>query len=390
MLSPSLQLDLGQLSEIEKYVLLVMNESMVSESRFISDTSLPGWYIELVLAALLEKGLIHIVPSSNGDTTYAIVDSSILAALPEQCLNVKGPVGLPGDSVFSRMVVSRLDAVLQEAIDLHGLSYNKDAAEKVREFILMVTLHVVPSLDIVFHPLDEYLLSSFCTTTARFSRFPTFALDFVLSLLVKFLQLLKVNLESPVPVSALITAFLNSHGKFFLNVSQFIMKRLLSNGIPENDMVTPLVFLNCIVCHFNKKIGPSVFYQMHAGLPDGVSDRIAKLMDIENKEAFSFTIDRFVTFNLQFFVDSPVARGQKESLQVSLLADEKQPFSPLIRTLLEQLATGMCSIEGLYLLFTSKDSPMGDAAGEGGVLARSPLFTRFLKVLSLVPLQALR
>jgi len=76
------------------------------------------------------------------------------------------------------------------------------------------------------------------------------------------------------------------------------------------------------VLYFHNKVGPQVLHETTNELPEKLKYFMKKLMDFRNPEPFLYSVKAYSLLNYQFDIDSPVARGKKESLQISIVFDK--------------------------------------------------------------------
>jgi len=76
------------------------------------------------------------------------------------------------------------------------------------------------------------------------------------------------------------------------------------------------------VLYFHNKVGPQVLHETTNELPEELKYLIKKLMDFRNPEPFLYSIQAYTMLNYQFDIESPVARGKKEYLQITIVFDK--------------------------------------------------------------------
>jgi hypothetical protein len=75
-------------------------------------------------------------------------------------------------------------------------------------------------------------------------------------------------------------------------------------------------------------------------------------MDFRNTNVFSYNVGSNYTINLQFEIDSPLARGKKEYLQITIICNERLAFyEDKIEALLGDIAKRLQNLQNLYVIF---------------------------------------
>ncbi|MHA1371846.1 MAG: hypothetical protein ACTSRA_19260, partial [Promethearchaeota archaeon] len=156
-------------------------------------------------------------------------------------------------------------------------------------------------------------------------------------------------------------AFYNEQQKSLITLNDTIKKfsRGASPLIKKNDRRIKTKLVGYLILYFDKKIGPSVFYKQPADLDPETLENVKRIMDILNKEPFFYNFNNKITFNYQFEIDSPNARGGKEYLQISLIFSIIDDLDvDFFKVFLKDTSKKIKKIKDLYKLFYVKSKSL--------------------------------
>jgi len=110
-----------------------------------------------------------------------------------------------------------------------------------------------------------------------------------------------------------------------------------------------------VLSRFNMQMGPQVFLVAPESHSFEELDEISNLMDLYDEGFFIHMTDNFKSANIIFHLPSEYARGNKETLEISLVIDAKSDINlNSIRNLLEEFIDRLSSINACYKGFYVK------------------------------------
>ncbi|MBN1216881.1 MAG: PAS domain S-box protein [Candidatus Lokiarchaeota archaeon] len=72
---------------------------------------------------------------------------------------------------------------------------------------------------------------------------------------------------------------------------------------------------------FDQRIGPSIIFKLPIDFDNTVISKLLSLMDLEEENIFIHSFENYKSINLIFNIESKYTRGNKETLQISLVID---------------------------------------------------------------------
>ena len=248
-----------------------------------------------------------------------------------------------------------MQLLYQNGVDLYGFNYTKDALDKILEILSLIKARIIPDFEKFFHQLDVVV---FGLLNGKFHAFTDdncgLVVDFFLNLIFKILGWLRKNgtNSSIVCSREKIKERLNLQKAIFGEIAALVQNYQKTKDNGAKCRAGASVLNGYLVLYFHRKIGPTIFLERYPNLDPRLRDQITKIMDLRNTRVFSYTVGANYTLNLQFEIDSPVARGKKEYLQITLVSTE-YPLSQVevFGSMLEGIVTHLQCIQDLYKIF---------------------------------------
>ncbi|MFX0100358.1 MAG: hypothetical protein ACFFCS_12320 [Candidatus Hodarchaeota archaeon] len=359
--------NLHSLSEIEKKLLSILQGKRMKKHFLYSRFLLPRSFLEDVLEILRRKNLI-IVNDSEGSIELNEKNYNLINAIK----NEFSKLSVRNNKVhFSRNedvqeLIQKMEIRYQNSLDLYVLDYLEESLEKIQEIISFIQKTSIFEYKEFFHELDIEFFFILCNNLTKSDKDKyKLVIDYAIDYIFKILEFLKdgVKLHSDSIGSELT---LNAYAGFFKHQKQAIkdLKEFISNfdrqkesnPLAEQDR-NKIKISAYLILHFDKKIGPKIFFQSNNGLKEENLDQIKKLMDILNPEPFFYSFQEIKTLNYQFELHSPNARGKKELLQITLIIDNNinEEKIKVLKDELVQIGTKIIEFETVSRLFSKQE-----------------------------------
>ncbi len=318
--------DIADLSEIEKYILLMIrNTSGIKISVLFAHLHYPTAFLKKVIDLLVKKGLITIDPIS---TAVLFPDTLDPDEFGENGLFSRLTCGtsvkISCPPKFYHRMLKVLEYLYQHSLDLYMLNYNMDAIENIKEILAILKNDFISNFQELLCKLDTEFFVIFEHNQRYFNEENAgLLIDFSLNIIYKIIHNIHKIVEKKEE-----TANAPSKYKVFYDRQQVAIEELVrfldvlrsttrANpvlGTPEAGIISAYFIL-----YFHRKIGPLVYFETENNLSDEFKSQIKKLMDVVSPEPFLYSIQSTTTWSLQFELDSPMARGNKEYLQLTIV-----------------------------------------------------------------------
>jgi hypothetical protein len=347
------------LSEIEKFCCMyVYNFPGVKESFLYSNFGISRDLLKKICHGLVQKrilkmdqvsGELFLADDYDGiDLTEFEMFSALTVVDPRSIIRLS--------RIELDRIVKEIHSLYQNGVDLYNFNYNKDALDKVLEILSLIKAKIIPDFEAYFHQLDVII---FGLLNAQFRTFTDdncgMVVDYFLSLIFKILAWLKKNHPDTERYfeREQIKEMLNQQKGTFVEITELLCDFEKSKDKHDTTSRVDIPVINgYMVLFFHRKIGPTIYLERYPDLDPSLRDQITKIMDFRNSSVFSYTVGTNYTINLQFEIDSPIARGKKEYLQITIIFNER-PASceQKAGALLEAIAKHLQNIQDLYKIF---------------------------------------
>lgn len=313
------------LSEIEKFLLVyIKSVEGINANNLYSRLHFPNSYVMKVLELLRKKKLIfyekntnHVILSDLGNNVNLENDAIIAAFTGNE------QIVISCSKQFYHRTMKVLDHLYQNGMDLFILNYNMEALDNIHEIFSILKKDIIGNFDRIFLDLDQEFIDFFEKTRNYFNEDNgNRAIDYLLNIIYKVINKLHELIdalahgENQIPK---FKEFYELQKDSIIELTTFL-NRVYDENKPiycnECELSKPLSYH---VIFFNKKIGPQIFFETGNELTEEFKILIKKLMDFPNPDPFLYTLQALTTLNYQFDLESPIARGGKEYLQISLV-----------------------------------------------------------------------
>ncbi|HME54652.1 MAG TPA: hypothetical protein VKM55_20750 [Candidatus Lokiarchaeia archaeon] len=369
--------DQSGLSEIEKFVLVVLKNLDKTDLQDIhSKFHFPNSFLTKILVSLHKKGLLFLETKTNhaflGD---AINNTDLNNNSYVSALSFKEPFELFCSSQFSHRIMKVLDHLYQNSTDLCILNYHAEALDNIHEIIHILKDNVIRNFDKILLEFDEEFISFFERNQNYFNENNGVqAIDFLLNIIYKIINKLHDIIDDIAIDGKQVSRFKNLYEiqkdsmVELQNYLNQVFKERENTITPEGGTSRPLSYH---VLYFNKKIGPQIFFETTNDLTEEFKLLMKKLMDFLNPEPFLYTIQAYTTLNYQFDLESPLARGSKEYLQISLVFNKcgMNEFGIFKKVLLD-IANKLQINKDFYKIFYDEHQASGtnELVGQEGLI----------------------
>nr|MDO8085747.1 hypothetical protein [Candidatus Sigynarchaeum springense] len=353
----------AELSEVEKYLLLMIrNTSGIKLSVLLAHFHYPTSFLKKVLDLLESKGLVSI------DHATKVVFYTDILDLDEfsqdglfSRFSINTPVTLSCPPKFYHRMMKVLDYLYQHSLDLYMLNYNMDAIENIKEILAILQNDFLSNFHELFYDLDEEFFTIFERNQRYFNDDnASFLIDFSLNVIYKIIHNIHKIVENEEIKTGIQSKYKDCYDRqqeainnlvHFLSEFRSITRDKLLQGMPEASIISAYFIL-----YFHKKIGPIVYYETENNFDDEFKSQIKKLMDVVNPKPFLYTIQSTTTWSIQFEIDSPMARGHKEYLQLTIVLSR---LDASIVNKISQIVTGLIDkikhVKDIYKIFYIED-----------------------------------
>ncbi|MEX2684439.1 MAG: hypothetical protein Q6373_022905 [Candidatus Sigynarchaeota archaeon] len=232
-----------------------------------------------------------------------------------------------------------------------------DAIEIIKEILAILQNDILSNFHDLLHDLDKEFFTIFEHNQRYFNdENASFLIDFSLNIIYKIIHDIhkiveneEINTISRSKYCEIYNRQQDAIDELVRFVSKFnsIKREELVHGVPEAGIISAYFIL-----YFHKKIGPIIYFETENNYNDDLRSQIKKLMDMINPKPFLYTIQSTTTWNIQFEIDSPIARGNKEYLQLTVVLSK--PDASTI-TLISKIATNLINkikhMKDIYKIF---------------------------------------
>ncbi|MHA1680632.1 MAG: hypothetical protein ACTSUE_06460, partial [Promethearchaeota archaeon] len=276
-------------SEIEKFFISYIRLERINEHHLSLKLNMPRSFVSRILEELEVKGAVS--RGFNGDKLILTDDlrfNDIYGIDGYKDLSIKTGTQILFSREHFKEILNEIEKHYKNCLDFQILCYFNSALEVTKRIITLIKDRLIINYFEVFHQSD---------------------IDFL-----DFIEKLKYSGDSH-DLSALIEICLD----FFYKIIAFFNKERLfaeshnlrpqinnslalfhqEEDIEEFEKLTSLIFQSLdgkkeviskiksiLFLHFNKKMGPVIYFQKGDGIVDGVKKNIIKIMDIINNEPF--------------------------------------------------------------------------------------------------------
>ncbi|TFF89391.1 MAG: hypothetical protein EU548_07530, partial [Promethearchaeota archaeon] len=91
-----------------------------------------------------------------------------------------------------------------------------------------------------------------------------------------------------------------------------------------------------MLSYFDTRVGPKVFLKSPENFEDEKLERITQFLDLDTEAFFIHEFDKIKSINYKFEIPSRRARGNVESLMISIILIDEELQSDLLKEILEQ------------------------------------------------------
>ncbi len=378
----------AELAEIEKFILLYLSYMKQSTaSTIIRAIKLPKPSLKYALETLIQRQFL-----AQRDTMGML---SIVRPLNVENLRRSGsfkPVsfrsGISKQSIpeESMKILDMIDSLYQNSVDLYMLHYSRDALEKIKEVFWMLNKYFVQDWYSMLHEVDAEIILSIDEVIKNSTEdISQPAIDFMQTLACKIIQHFKNTcIQGGMQGNAK-----HVYEQHYLDQKEHVermvifletIKKKNSLQVKQRTIGAPKI-MSFFLLYFDRKIGPTFFYETGIKMDDEFKVHVQKIMDIMNHEPFFYTYNSIETYNYQFEIYSPIARGNREYLQFTAVVqkmDEEQRNA--LNGLFFQAENDIKENKDSYKLFSNRS---GNNGMQGpGVIDVASLKVDFLANLS--------
>jgi hypothetical protein len=318
--------NIADLSEIEKYLLvMIRNSSGIKLSVLFAHLHYPTSFLRKIIDLLVDKDLITIDRISNA---VIITDNLDPNEFDENCFisrfNSNEPLEISCPPKFHHRMMKILEYLYQNSLDLYMLNYNIESIKIIREILAILKNDFVSNFNALFSGLDAEFFSIFEQNPRYFNDDNAgLFIDFSLNVIYKIIFNIRSVIEKPDAVIKTSTRYKELYGNQRVAIEELVqfIEGFRSIHCKQTAPATSetVMISAYFIIYFHKKIGPIVYFETDNFLGDDFKAQMIKLMDVVNPEPFLYTIQSTTTWSYQFELDSPLARGGKEYLQLTLV-----------------------------------------------------------------------
>ena len=347
------------LSEIEKYMLLfIKNSGALKLHVLYSNLQFPTSFLRKIIEIMASKKMFFLDMTANTIALGEIgrsnefLDDSVFSRL-----STKKPLHLAcAKQVYTR-VVKILEHLYQNGLDLYMLNYNMDAMENIKEILQILDKDIIDHFYDTLYDFDKDFFSIWEKNIRFFNEDNVgLVIDISLNFIYKIINELNHIFDQAndqEPKTSPYTEFYENQQDSIKELLAFLNDRVNIKAIQVQTKKENLPALTAyLILYFHKKIGPQIFFETNNKFNDDFKQQVKKIMDVINPEPFIYTVQSSTTLNYQFELESPLARGNKEYLQISLVFDKSvskgfDDFIPVIEKITHQLK----NIKDIYKIF---------------------------------------
>jgi len=110
-----------------------------------------------------------------------------------------------------------------------------------------------------------------------------------------------------------------------------------------------------MLSYFDTRVGPKVFLKAPENFKDEKLERITQFLDLDTEAFFIHEFDKIKSINYKFEIPSKRARGNVESLMVSIILIEEELQTDFLREILEQFIKDFKEIKAVAKVFNALD-----------------------------------
>lgn len=336
---------------------MIRNSNGIKLSVLHAHLHYPTSFLKEIIDILVHKDLISIDPISKAVrvTGDLFLDESDESSIYSR-LNSSNPIVISCAPKYHHRMMKILEFLYQHALDLYMLNYNVDSIQVIKEIFAALNEFVVN--------FDELLCSYDSEFFSLFERNPRYFndenaslfVDFSLNVIYKIIYNIRIiikNDENLTKSNSKYKDFYDNQQSDIDMLVQFISEfHSLSNVEPALKIPESALISAYFILYFHKKIGPVVYHESENMIDGDIKSQIIKLMDMINPEPFLYTIKSITTWNYQFELDSPLARGNKEYLQITIVIPKPDaPGISFIKQLVIDIIKKIRKIEDVYKIF---------------------------------------
>jgi hypothetical protein len=360
--------DIANLSEIEKYLLLLIrNTSGIKLSALFAHLHYPTSFLKKIIDLLVNKCLITIDPISNAVVLTDTLDSNEFdESTSFSRFNSNKPLKISCPPKYYHRMMKVLEYLYQHSLDLYMLNYNMDAIKNIREIFAILKNDFISNFHDLLSDLDAEFFSIFERNPRYFNEDNAgLLIDFSLNIIYKINYCIRTIVEQTKNATSTVTKY----KEFYANQQPMIDELVVflegfrskpwKQSVPdarEADVISAYFIL-----YFHKKIGPLVYFETNNHLGDDFKSQVKKLMDVVNPEPFLYTIQSTTTWSCQFELDSPLARGNKEYLQLTIVLSKPETSGiSIIKHVVSELINNIRQTKDVYKIFYIDDNITGE------------------------------
>ncbi len=351
--------DIVDLSEIEKYLLLLIrNTSGIKLSVLFAHLHYPTYFLRKIIDLLVNKDLITIDPISNAVVITDILDSNEFDENHSfSKFNAKEQIKISCPPKFYHRMMKVLEYLYQHSLDLYMLNYNMDSIKNIREIFAILKEDLITGFHDLLCDLDAEFFSIFEHNPRYFNDDnASLFIDFSLNIIYKIIYNIRMIVEQAEDSTKTTTKYSDFYANQKAMIAELVHFLEVSRSKPREESVPGACEAGVIsayfILYFHKKIGPIVFFETDNNLGDEFKCQIKKLMDVVNPEPFLYTIQSTTTWSFQFEIDSPLARGNKEYLQITLVLSKLETScTSSLKHIVMELIKNIKQTKDVYKIF---------------------------------------
>lgn len=384
---------LQSFSEIEKKLLSIFHGKIIKKSLLYSNFLLPRNYLDKVIDVLREKNLV-ILKNAEGTIELNQKETRLIHGIITDFskLNVKN------DNIdYSRIneveeLIQFIQIRYQNSLDLYVLDYPGESLEKIQEIIATIQKTSLFDYKDFFHHLDVEFLDILLDKLGKSDKSKyRYVIDYSIDCILKILDFLKEGVKKHprgLREQSDYSHFFKRQKQAIQSLNEFIsnFKSKIMNGAPINeDKNHEIKIIAYLILYFDKKIGPKVFFQSDDSIKEENTAQVKKLMDILNPDPFFYSFQGINTLNYQFELYSPLARGKKELLQITLIIKNlKENQIERLRDLLINIGAKTKKVSMAYKIFSNHEikGDVNDIANEFNYLELKEEFLSNFRILN--------